>query len=194
MDFLYFWKMKIYPILTALVITFAACKSQDAKENTIPSSEPSAVASPPDSIRPMKKDSNPSVPIVEATPTQEKPLVPAPTKVCDPAYTKLFAPKADQYIYYVSGFNPDEFKCWVELENQGTKICGDRACIVYFVDSPKVKATKTPPHFLDDATLKQNGIGKFVFDGKYWEIKGAGQWKRQGNGYGYYNTNNQFGG
>lgn len=190
----YFYKMKQTIILALLFLTMISCKSKDHTENTSIPPTPPSTTSAMDSLSPPAHDSSVASPPPATSAPEEKPLAPAKPKICDPDYTRLFVPKTDQYIYYVSGFNPDEFKCWVELENEGTRICGEHACIVYFMDSPNVKANKTPPHFMDDAALKQNGIGKFVFDGKYWEIKGAGQWKRQGNGYGYYNTNNQFGG
>jgi hypothetical protein len=43
-------------------------------------------------------------------------------------------------------------------------------------------------------TLQSVGIGRFKYDGKYWEINGASLWKREGKGFAYYNTDNQFGG
>jgi hypothetical protein len=128
-------------------------------------------------------------PVAEVTPP-----VPAKPKICDPNFTKLSSPKKNLYIIYVTDFNPEEFKCWVNLEEYGTMTCGGNPGVVIFVDNANIKTNTTPPNYLDDNTLKTTGIGRYEYNGKYWEIKGARLWKRSGKGYGYYNTDNQLGG
>lgn len=119
---------------------------------------------------------------------------PAAPKVCNPNFNPLGQPKKNTYFYYVSSFNPEEFKCWTLLEDHGQQICDGKPCTVIYVDRPNVHFGDKGPDYLDEATLFNYGIGKFVYNGKYWEIKGANQWKRKGKGYGYYNTDNQLGG
>ena len=123
----------------------------------------------------LKKEDLKPVPV-------EKPLVKATPKICDPNFTKLASPKNNQHIYYVTNFNPGEFKCWVKLEEFGTQICDGVSCSVYFVDKATVKTNITPPHYLDEATLQTAGIGRFEYNGKYWEIKGANMWKEKTKG------------
>lgn len=115
-------------------------------------------------------------------------------KVCNPNFNLLGQPKKNQYVYYVSGFNPGEFKCWNLLEEHGVKICNGLPCVIYYVDQATVPLTKTPPHFVDEGMLSTTGIGRFEHDGDFWEIKGARLWKRNEKVYGYYNTNEHLGG
>jgi hypothetical protein len=126
--------------------------------------------------------------------TDQAPPVKPTHKICDPNFTKLSSPKRNHHVYYVTGFNPGEFKCWINLEEHGAKICDGLSCVIYFVDSPKVKIEPGLTDYMSPETLKSNGIGRYEYNGKYWEIKGASMWKRSGNGYAYYNTDNQLGG
>lgn len=186
--------MKSITLITFLAIMVVACKPSNPRDTV--SETPGSTLESPGARPDTNKVANPDTTHIQPeTPSQANPpLVPAKPKVCSPNFTKLASPTRSQHIYYVTGFNAEEFKCWNLLEEEGVKICGGNSCVVYFVDQPNVRATKTPPHYLDDATLKKSGVARFEFNGKYWEIKGAGQWKRTGKGYGYYNTDNQLGG
>jgi hypothetical protein len=130
---------------------------------------------------------------VEETKKTE-PLKPATPKVCNPNFTKIATPLKNHHVVYVSGFKQEEFKCWVLLEEYGNSQCNGSPCVVYFVDNAEVKIEPSLPHHMSNATLKSAGVGRFEYNGKYWEIKGASQWKREGKGYGYFNTDNQLGG
>lgn len=192
--FHYFWSMKSITLISIVTLSVVACKPSSPKDTTLetPTSVTHSTGLNIDTSQATNLDTTNIQP--ETSPNVSPPLTPAKPKVCSPNFTKLASPTRSQHIYYVTGFNAEEFKCWNLLEEEGVKICGGNSCVVYFVDQPNVKATKTPPHYLDDATLKKSGIARFEFNGKYWEIKGAGQWKRTGKGYGYYNTDNQLGG
>ena len=128
------------------------------------------------------------------TPHATEPLKPAVPKVCNPNFTKISSLPKNHHIIYVTGFKQEEFKCWVLLEEYGQTLSGGKPCVVYFVDQGDIKIDPALPHHMSDATLKSAGIGRFEYNGKYWEIKGASQWKREGKGYGYFNTDNQLGG
>jgi len=93
--------------------------------------------------------------------------VPPPVKVCDPNYTKIASPKPDHHFYYVTGFQPGEFKCWVELENQGKAICDSLPCVVYFVDKANIKPNMSHRHYMSPEELKSACIGRFEYNGKY---------------------------
>ncbi len=183
--------MKSYLIPTILFIACLACKPAAPADTQTTTAEPTlSKRMATDSSAGVKRDTIPA-----KEPAEEfKQLVPAKPKICDPNFTKLASPKNYQHIVYVTNFNPEEFKCWVDLENYGIQLSAGNSCIVYFVDRANIKATTTPPHFLDENTLKTAGIGRFEYNGKYWEIQGASKWKRTGKGYGYYNTDNQLGG
>jgi len=185
--------MKSYLFPTILFFACLACKPTAPADTQVTTTDSTTTHS-------IATDSN-STADNDTTSTQSnepeeesKPLVPAKPKICDPNFTKLSSPKNYQHIVYVTNFNPEEFKCWVDLENYGIQLSAGNSCIVYFVDRANIKATTTPPHFLDENTLKTAGIGRFEYNGKYWEIQGASRWKRTGKGYGYYNTDNQLGG
>lgn len=185
--------MKSYLITLLTIIALISCKpgasvDNQSGNNTPPETPVLAI----DSISGSSTDSTLTANADEAE--DSKPLVPAKPKICDPNFTKLSSPKNYQHIVYVTGFNPEEFKCWVDLENYGIELSAGNSCIIYFVDKANIKVTTTPPHYLDENTLKTAGIGRFEYNGKYWEIKGADRWKRTGKGYGYYNTDNQLGG
>jgi hypothetical protein len=143
--------------------------------------------------QPATKDTQTAnVPVKENAP-EPKPVPPTP-KICDPNFNLLGLVKPDQKVFYVSGFNPGEFKCWEELESYGRKTCGGKSCIIYYMDKPIKTFTRKPPHFIDDELLKTAGIGRFEYDGKIWAMKGSSQWGRKEKGYAYYNTNDAGGG
>jgi hypothetical protein len=114
--------------------------------------------------------------------------------ICSPNFNVIAKPQQNTHFYYVTAFDPREFKCWQELEVHGSKICAEQECIIYYLDSPNVTVASTGNTPIDATTLTQKGIGRFVHNGKFWEIKGASMWKRKENGYAYYNTNNHLGG
>jgi hypothetical protein len=185
--------MKKFLFASLLPLLFIACKPGGSAEEKQPTPAPPPIESP-DTNKTIKGDTN-TVPTESNDPEpEEKPLVKAAPKICDPNFTKLASPKNNQHIYYVTNFNPGEFKCWVKIEEFGIKTCDGTSCVLYFLDKANIKANSTPPHYLDENTLKTNGIGRFEYNGKYWEIKGANMWKRKDKGYGYYNTDNQLGG
>ncbi len=184
-------KSSILPAL--LILAILACKPGNQADNqTNIDGQTSTPAVQDDSNKTQAIDTTSSAP--EVTAEESKPLEPAKPKICDPNFTKLSSPKNYQHIVYVTNFNPEEFKCWVDLENYGIELSAGNSCIVYFVDKANIKTNTTPPHYLDGNTLKTAGIGRFEYNGKYWEIQGASRWKRTGKGYGYYNTDNQLGG
>jgi hypothetical protein len=115
-------------------------------------------------------------------------------RICSPNFTLLAKPSQNRQIFYVSGFDHQEFKCWEELQTHAKKICNGQSCEIYYVDIADIKVLPNGPDLLDPTVLKAHGIGKFTFDGNYWELKGSSIWKRKGNGWSYYTTNNQFGG
>jgi len=127
-------------------------------------------------------------------PKEPEVIVPYKPKVCDINLKLIASPKKGQQIYYVTGLVPGEFKCWVDMENASIKLCNGSPCLIYFVDTPNPKVTSTPPDFLDAATLSKYGVGRFDYNGKNWEMKGANMWGRKDKGYGYYNTDNAGGG
>ncbi|HZV71819.1 MAG TPA: hypothetical protein VFG10_19870 [Saprospiraceae bacterium] len=127
-------------------------------------------------------------------PKEPEVIVPYKPKICDINLKLIASPQKGMQIYYVTGLVPGEFKCWVDMENASIKLCNGTPCLLYFVDTPNPKVTSTPPHFLDAATLSKYGVGRFDYNGKNWEMKGANMWGRKDKGYGYYNTDNAGGG
>lgn len=184
--------------LFILAITFAlfSCNQRKSVEVTteaekITTSDSSAVVPRTDSIDSVSVDPKVSETAMQSDPP---PATPSKPKECQPNFNLLGKPARNQYVFYVSGFNPGEFKCWVDLEKHGATTCGENPCVIFYVDKANVTITKTPPDYLSSTTLQTAGIGKFVHNGRYWELNGAKKWKRSGSGYGYYNTNNQAGG
>ena len=187
--------MKSQITFCIILLASIACK------RTATVDEPSTVANPqtttvpvPDGSKITSADSLETQTEVPEKAADEIDPVPAKPKICDPNFTKLSSPRKSMHIIYVTNFNPEEFKCWVNLEEYGVKTCGGNPGVVFFVDNANIKTNSTPPNYIDDNTLKTTGIGRFEYNGKYWELKGASTWKRSGKGYGYYNTDNQLGG
>jgi hypothetical protein len=171
-----------------LCIALSACKQSSPKdivneETEVISADTPAVSSNSDTTT-VKKENSSTIPNTSTS----------SIKVCNPNFNLLGKPAKNQHVYYVSGFNPGEFKCWALIEKHGVGICGDVPCTIYYVDKPDIKLTQTGPHYIDEGTLSTAGIGRFVFDGHFWEIKGSRLWKRNERVYGYYNTNNHLGG
>ena len=188
--------MKSASILLVFLL-LVACKPGDHKATTETPTQP-ATTGLEDSLR-IKTDEiltspNTSASAEATEPQKAEPLKPAVPKVCNPSFTKISTPAKNHHVVYVSGFKQEEFKCWVLLEEYGNSQCNGSPCVVYFVDKADVKIEPALPHHMSDATLKSAGVGRFEYNGKYWTIKGASQWKREGKGYGYFNTDNQLGG
>ena len=189
------WYMKSQLTFCLILLAIVACKrtaavdEQPATANQQTSTVPAA-----DSNNTSITDSITSKSQASGKIADEITPVPAKPKICDPNFTKLASPKKNLYIIYVTDFKPEEFKCWVNLEEYGTKTCGGNPGVVFFVDNANIKTNTTPPNYIDDSTLKNTGIARYEYNGKYWEIKGASLWKRSGAGFGYYNTDNQLGG
>lgn len=157
----------------------------DPVENT--TADSSAVVPQPDSL---KVD-----PQTHETALQhDPPPSPAAIKVCNPNFNILKSPAKNHHVYYVSQFNPGEFKCWELLQKHANEICGGVPCKISYVDDPKVTFTSTNPYYMDAESLMNYGIGFYEHTGTWWEIKGARLWNRKGDGYKYYYTNHQGGG
>lgn len=124
------------------------------------------------------------------TPTDYDPDKP---KVCSPSFKLLKSPAPTHHVYYVSGFNSGEFKCWGLLEKHGQEICNKKPCQVYYIDAADVSFTTSAP-YMDAGTLKKVGVAYFTHDNHFFEIKGSSLWGRTGKGNAYYNTNNHLGG
>ncbi len=178
-----------------ILLAMIACKRTASVDESSAVTSPQTTAAPAmDTSKINSADSLAKTIDATVKTTDEIAPVPAKTKICDPNFTKLSSPRKSMHIIYVTNFNPEEFKCWVNLEEYGIKTCGGNLGIVFFVDNANIKTNSTPPNYIDDNTLKTTGIGRFEYNGKYWELKGASIWKRTGKGYGYYNTDNQLGG
>jgi hypothetical protein len=113
---------------------------------------------------------------------------------CSPNFTLLATPKKNQHVFYVTNFDHQEFECWQLMEVHSTKVCNEQNCTIIYVDKADVSINAAQPDLIDVSVLKEHGIGRFTLKGKYWEIRGSSIWRRTGNGWAYYNTNNQFGG
>lgn len=187
--------MKSQITLCLVILTLIACKRTPSADEQNAAPHPQTTTVPePDSSTITSADSLSTPP--QAPEKSEDEVAPEPVKVkiCDPNFTKLSSPKKNMYIIYVTNFNQEEFKCWVTLEEYGVKTCAGNPGVVFFIDNANVRTNSTPPNYIDDTTLKTTGIGRFEYNGKYWELKGAKIWKRSSKGYGYYNTDNQLGG
>lgn len=140
----------------------------------------------------MQKATSETRPPVETPKERELPSTMSPStvkpKVCETNFTLIAIPKKNQKIFYVSGFNPGEFKCWNEIEDYSVKVCNGSPCVLYFLDKPDPKVTTMPPNYLDEKTLLKNGIGRYENSGKVWEMKGSSMWGRKDKGFGYYNS------
>lgn len=192
----YLHTMKSFVPFLLITLLLASCNQRKTTEvstdsEQITTNDSSAVVPQPDSIDSVSLD-----PKINETALQQDPpaAVSNKPKVCNPNFTLISSPKKNHNIYYVTGFNAGEFKCWVDIEKHGEKLCGGNPCVITYVDKADVTITKTPPFYLDAKTLQTAGIGWYEYNGKYWELNGAKKWKRTDKGYGYYNTDNQLGG
>jgi len=180
--------------ISAMIFSMSSCAQKKEKSNetivedksgidtTITTNTPdTAAVAPADNLKTAKEEPAP----------EYKPAAP---KICDPNFNLIASPKKNQKIYYVSGFNPGEFKCWDALVSHSSKTCAGSPCVIYFVDKPTLTPTTTGPHYIDANTLKTNGIGRYEYNGSNWEIKGSSMWGRKEKGYAYYNTDNAGGG
>ena len=189
------WHMKSQLTFCFLLLAIVACKRTANVDEQPATTNPQTSAIPTaDTSKISTTDSITANAQASGKAADEITPVPAKPKICDPNFTKLSSPKKNLHIIYVTNFIPEEFKCWVNLEEYGTKTCGGNPGVVVFVDNANIKTSNTPPNYIDDNTLKNTGIARYEYNGKYWELKGASIWKRSGKGYGYYNTDNQLGG
>ncbi len=186
--------MKQFILPTLLCILTIACKPAKDKEIT---SETDVIVSTDSNAVAPHSDSLGMNPETDATSMQQDPPKSEPVvtnKVCEPNFNQIGPPKKSTYFYYVTGFNVEEFKCWSFLEAHGKSICDGRPCSVIYLDRPNAHIGDTAPNYIDAATLMNYGVAKYVFNGKFWEVQGASSWRRKGNGYGYFNTDNHLGG
>ena len=180
--------------ICAIIVSLSSCAQKKEKsdettveektgiDTTVTTSTPDTAAVPPvDNLKTAKEEPAP----------EYKPATP---KICDANFNLIASPKKNQKIFYVSGFNPGEFKCWDVLVMHSQTTCAGSPCVIYFVDKPTITPTTTAPHYIDANTLKTNGIGRYEYNGANWEIKGSSMWGRKEKGYAYYNTDNAGGG
>lgn len=188
--------MKTFRLLLFLPVLLFACKPAAEKQPEVnPVAPPSATQADSITVENLPDTTVQRVIQAEAAKKEFPKSTPHITEhVCHPAFTVLAKPVKTTHFYYVSGFDPREFKCWEELTVQATQLAQDQMCTIYYLDDPGIKVSASPPNYIDAAALKTHGIGKFEHNGKYWEIKGASQWKRADKGYDYFNTSNQYGG
>ncbi len=125
-----------------------------------------------------------------ALPQDSTPLTPSKKGECELNFILLANPTKNQHVFQVKGFDAGNFKCWIELEAHGIKLCGDNMpCDISYVDISDITKTSNPPYNIDGAQLKKNGIGHFAYKNSWWELRGAKIWNRPGKGYEYYNSN-----
>ena len=179
-------------LLPLLLLVFLACKSGSTKETTAeppqPSTELQGIA---DSLH-GKMDTTVKAPTVVEEKVVSKPHI--TDHICSPNITLLAKPAAGKQIFYVSGLDPQEFKCWEEILKHATSICGEENCTLIYVDMADIKVNPSAADLIDPEVLKEHGVAKFAQLKKFYNFNGAAIWKRKGNGWAYYNTNNQFGG
>ena len=177
-------------LIPFLLLSMVACKSSTPKEEAPePSTEIKGIA---DSLS-VRVDTTVKVPVVEKEEkATSKPHI--TDHICNLNFTLLAKPEKNLQLYYVSGFNHEEFQCWEEIQNHAIQLCAEQACTIYYVDMAEIKLIPTAPDLLEPTFLKEHGIGKFKHNGKYWDLNGSALWKRKGNGWSYYTTNNQYGG
>jgi hypothetical protein len=108
--------------------------------------------------------------------------------------TLLAKPAPGKQIFYVTGFDDKEFKCWEEVLQHARSICGEENCTLYYVDMADIKVIPGATDLMDPAALKEHGVAKFALVKKTYYFNGASILKRKGNGWAYYYTNNQAGG
>lgn len=186
--------MKQFILPTLLCILTIACKPAKDKEIT---SETDVIVSTDSNAVAPHSDSLGMNPETDATSMQQDPPKSEPVvtnKVCEPNFNQIGPPKKGTYFYYVTGFNVEEFKCWSFLEAHGKSICDGRPCSVIYLDRPNAHIGDTAPNYIDAATLMNYGVAKYTYNGKFWEVQGSSVWRRKGNVYGYFNTDNHLGG
>jgi len=178
----------------AMGLTNIACNQKSSSsESTNFEEKPETTTSP---TQPVVKDTVASTtPATINTPTKDNIVyaTPAP-KVCQPNFKMIGKPKGNHYLFYLTGFNPGEFKCWNLVEEHGVSICNGQPCVIYYVDDPNASMSAPPPNYVDPKFLKAHGYGQFSHDENWWEMKGSKIWGREGKQFLYFNTNNNAGG
>ena len=178
-----------------ILITLGSCNLKSEKSSSTTFEEKPTTTVIQSEIDTTRKAVPAEQPKEEPKITEEsKPLPKVTPKICQPNFTAIGKPKNNRYLFYVTGFNPGEFKCWAAMEEHGQGICQGAPCVIYYLDQAKVPITTTPPHYVDPAILKEHGIGQFEHTTHWWEVKGSKIWGRTGKEFVYYNTNNNAGG
>lgn len=169
-----------------LITGILSCKERKQAEiitaaEEITTADTNTIVPGPDSLDESSLDPETHEKILQ----QDPPASPQPKKGgCNLTVSILPSPSEDHQFYQVKGFNPKDFSCWSELENQGLKLCGDKMpCEISFLDS----GSSNPS---DANQLKNHGIAHFNFKNSVWYLKGAKIWNRTGKEYEYQNTNN----
>ena len=186
--------MKSTPQLFCFFCLFSlfiiSCKSNTPKEQApeLPSTEIEGIT---DSLT-GNRDTTVKAPVVVEEKETSKPVI--TDHICSPNLTLLAKPATGKQIFYVTGFDEKEFKCWEEVLKHATKICGEESCTLYYVDAADIKVVSSATDLMDPTALKEHGVAKFAQVKKIYNFNGASIWKRKGNGWAYYNTNNQAGG
>jgi hypothetical protein len=177
-----------------LLVAMASCNPKKDKSE-ITGFEEKPITPAARAQQPPKDTASHAITQTEKVPEEDVPsYTKPPAKNCQPNFTLIGKPKSNRYLYYVTGFNPSEFKCWAELEAHGVLICKGEPCTIYYLDSPKATMNSTPPHYIDPKILLEHGLGQFEYTNHWWEMKGAKLWGRSGNAFAYFNTNNNAGG
>jgi hypothetical protein len=179
-------------LLPLILLAFLACKPTSSKEIIAEPPQPTTeIQGIADSLH-GKRDTTIKAPTIVEQKEVSKPHI--TDHICSPNITLLAKPSAGKQIFYVSGLDPQEFKCWEEILKHATSICGEENCTLYYVDMADIKVIPGAADLIDPAVLKEHGVAKFAQVKKFYNFNGASIWKRQGNGWAYYTTNNQFGG
>jgi len=183
--------MKTHPLILFLLISLWACKSNSVKEAVPEPQSSTSIEELADSPHTKMDTSIHAAPVVEKKETSKPHIT---DHICSPNFTLLSKPKSNVQIYYVSGFDHQEFKCWEVLQNHAVKLCNDQICTIYYVDKAEINVVPGAKDLMEPSELKEHGICRFTHDGKFWSLQGSSIWKRSGNGWSYFTTNNQFGG
>lgn len=156
------------------------------QNDTMLSPTPSvAQTTPVDTVKTAQKESNQASQKKQHTKSSQS---------CQVNFNVLAQPQQQTYFYYITGMDPAQFSCWIEIEKHGVEISQHKPCTIYYLDSPDVKINAASKNPIDADILMKHGVGSFVYEGQFWTLKGASQWKRKDGPYGYYNTNNHLGG
>jgi hypothetical protein len=182
------------------MLTISACNEKKSASETTSFEEKPSTTVPAESTTNDSLGDIPAKPTASPSPTptaseEDKTIYPTPApKDCQPNFKMIGKPKGNHYLFYLTGFNPGEFKCWNLVEEHGVSICNGQPCVIYYVDDPNATMSAPPPNYVDPKILKEHGWGQFSHDENWWEMKGSKIWGREGKQFLYFNTNNNAGG